>query len=159
MDWAQICEDKTLQDLPYEIELNRQGQIIMTPHRPRHSGYQGVIMRKLLELRPEGHVIPELAVDTEEGTKTVDVAWVSLDVFREEIDQDTFRHAPELCIEVMSPSNTLAELSIKRDLYFSKGAEEVWICDEDGKIIFYNIHGQIEDSQFCPGFPERISLE
>jgi hypothetical protein len=26
MNWQQVCEDRTLADLPYKIELNRQGQ-------------------------------------------------------------------------------------------------------------------------------------
>ena len=158
MNWSQICEDKLLQDLPYSIELNRQGQIIMTPHRPKHSGFQGAIIRKLLELQSEGYAVPELAVDTDDGTKTIDVAWISSELFRQEIDQDTFRKAPEICIEIMSPSNTLSELLVKRDLYLSKGAQEVWVCDENGTVVFYSKQGEIEKSLLFPQFPKLISL-
>lgn len=31
MKWQEVCEDKALQDLPYKIELNRWGQIVMSP--------------------------------------------------------------------------------------------------------------------------------
>ena len=44
MKWSHLCEDKSLQDLPYKIELNAQGQIIMSPHKPIHSGFQGAIL-------------------------------------------------------------------------------------------------------------------
>jgi hypothetical protein len=31
MKWAEIIVDKTLQDLPYKIELDRYGNIVMSP--------------------------------------------------------------------------------------------------------------------------------
>jgi hypothetical protein len=34
MQWAEVVEDPNLKDLPYKIELNEYGQIIMTPHWP-----------------------------------------------------------------------------------------------------------------------------
>ncbi len=35
--------------------------------------------------------------------------------------------APALAIEVVSDSNTAAELDLKMELYFAHGAEEVWV--------------------------------
>lgn len=31
--WETILADRSLQDLPYKIETNRYGKIIMSPHR------------------------------------------------------------------------------------------------------------------------------
>jgi len=31
MNWQQVCENPTLKDLPFKIELNTFGQIIMSP--------------------------------------------------------------------------------------------------------------------------------
>ena len=45
--------------------------------------------------------------------------------------------APEICVEVLSPTNSLAEMNEKRALYFEAGAHEVWICGLDGKMEFY----------------------
>lgn len=44
----------------------------------------------------------------------------------------------------------------KKDLYFSAGAEEVWLCDQEGKMSFYNQQGQLSKSFLVPGFPEQI---
>ncbi len=38
MNWQEVCEDKSLANLPYKIELNCQGQIVMTRSKPRNSG-------------------------------------------------------------------------------------------------------------------------
>ncbi len=53
---------------------------------------------------------------------------------------------------------TEKEIREKRKLYFEKGAEEVWICDEDGKITFYNTQGKLEQSILVPKFPHWIEL-
>jgi hypothetical protein len=44
MNWQEVCEDKSLIDLPYKIELNRWGQIVMSPADYQHSSFQGEIL-------------------------------------------------------------------------------------------------------------------
>ena len=39
------------------------------------------------------------------------------------------------CIEIVSPSNSEAEIREKRALYFGVGATEVWICNLDGSTM------------------------
>jgi Uma2 family endonuclease len=60
--------------------------------------------------------------------------------------------APEVCVEVLSPSNSEPEMNEKRALYFEAGAHEVWICRRDGKMEFYtpDLAGS---SRLCPLFP------
>lgn len=72
--------------------------------------------------------------------------------------QVCFLEAPEICVEVVSPTNTRGELEEKKRLYSEEGAEEVWFCDSDGIIRFF--HGSDESardpSANVPGFPGRI---
>src|SRR5436309_2686392 len=82
MTWAEACRDKNLQNLPYKIELNRQGQLIMSPTRNKHGFFQGEIAYLLRTLLSEGHVLLECAVDTEEGTYVADAAWASKGRFK-----------------------------------------------------------------------------
>ena len=65
--------------------------------------------------------------------------------------------APEICIEILSPSNTPAEINEKRALYFDAGAAEVWICNLDGSMSFLlGPDHQAPTSALCPEFPDRI---
>ena len=65
--------------------------------------------------------------------------------------------SPELLIEVISPSNTKAEIRDKKKLYFESGASEVWLCDGEGKITFYVADkSTIEKSELFPEFPDSI---
>ena len=66
--------------------------------------------------------------------------------------------APSICIEILSPSNTLKEMMQKKELYFEMGAEEFWLCDESGLINFYNKKRQIESSQLAPNFPLQVEI-
>ncbi len=44
MTWAEICEDKLLVTLPYRIESDRWGNVVMSPPpRSRHAEYQAEI--------------------------------------------------------------------------------------------------------------------
>ena len=47
-------------------------------------------------------------------------------------------------------------LSEKKDLYFAAKAEEVWLCDGEGRIRFYNQQGELKQSFLVPDFPKQI---
>jgi Uma2 family endonuclease len=61
-----------------------------------------------------------------------------------------FPQAPEICIEVRSPSNTDAEMAHKTELFLQAGAVEVWIVGEAGGMQVFDADGQQLTS--CYGF-------
>jgi Uma2 family endonuclease len=160
--WERVLADRFLAGLPHRIETDRYGQIIMSPPpAPEHGEEQfeiGSILRRLL---PGGRVITECPLSTSEGVKGVDVAWISKDRRQAQRGQICFTHAPEICVEVVSPGNTRRELREKKALYFAAGAEEVWFCQRDGRMEFF-AKGAPETpgvSTLCPAFPQRIQIE
>lgn len=129
MQWQDICDDKLLQDLPYKIELNQWGQIVMSPTKIKHGFFQNKIGSLLDQLTTGGEATIECAIQTADNVKVADVAWASderADIILEEVSASI---APEICVEVRSDSNTNAEMEFKKKLYFEAGAQEVWICD------------------------------
>ncbi len=90
------------------------------------------------------------------GTNVADVIWAS-EAFIEAHGYTTpYNTAPEICVEVVSPSNASADIEEKIMLYLAKGAKEVWICDLDGHLSFYGNEGERAASVLAPGFPKRI---
>jgi Putative restriction endonuclease len=77
---------------------------------------------------------------------------------RENISQLTlFERAPEICVELVSPSNSRSEIIEKRALYFDAVAAEVWVCALDGSISFFvSLHQQLPASSICAPFPISI---
>lgn len=65
--------------------------------------------------------------------------------------------APEVCVEVMSISNTGEEMGKKRALYREMGAEEVWVVSDDGAFWFF-ADEEIDRSAIAPGCPTHVSL-
>ncbi len=156
MRWEEVCEHQQLQDLPFKIELNKWGQIVMSPVKIKHSFYQGRIQRLLESCLNTGEVMPECAIDTLDGVKVADVVWCSEERFDQIQDQVSASIAPEICIEVKSFGNTLDEMEFKKKLYFEAQATEVWICNEQGQIAFYNDQHELVQSLLVPNFPKQI---
>lgn len=158
MQWKELVESPYLQDLPYKIETNEWGQIVMTPTRAKHGSFQSRIVRLLGNLlRQPGEVVVECAVRTTKGTKVADVAWFSIDRWQQVEDEFDVSIAPEICVEVLSPGNTGGEMKSKRALYFAAGAEEVWVCNARGDLRFYSHSGELQHSGLAPEFPKTIS--
>ncbi|MGK7933952.1 MAG: Uma2 family endonuclease [Microcystaceae cyanobacterium] len=157
MKWQEVCQLKQLQDLPFKIELNKWGQIVMSPVKIKHSFYQGRIQRLLESLLKTGEVMPECAIDTLDGVKVADVVWCSTERFDLIENEVSASIAPEICIEVKSTGNPIEELLHKKDLYLSAQAIEVWLCDEQGYMTFYNQQGQLETSLLVKDFPQKIT--
>ncbi len=160
LTWEQVCNDPNLQDLPYKIETNQWGQIVMSPPPPpKHGARQFRIGRLLSQHLPEGEVVTECPVRTTKGTKVPDVVWFSTARWGEvkEIAADS-PVAPEICAEVLSPSNTQGEIEEKKQLYFEAGAEEVWTCDAEGRMRFFMPDGEQHASPRVPGFPKQVDI-
>ena len=160
--WEKVCADPQLQDLPYRIELNRFNQIVMSPVNPRHSELCYTIARRLEDFVAGGQLLIDLAVETSDRIKVPDVAWASLPLMRRMPEFSPWTEAPEICVEVLSPSNTTEEMRQKRVLFFERGAQEVWLCTQKGSLTFFLYdpavpEGQRSDrSQLCPKFPTRV---
>jgi Uma2 family endonuclease len=156
--WAEIVADPRLAKLPDRIETDRHGHILMTPPPGfPHSDRQGNIADLLKDLLPNGRTLAECPLSTADGIKAIDLAWLARGraEFRER--PLVLTSAPEICIEVFSPSNTQREMDEKRALYFDAGATEVWICNLDGSMSFFSGVGhEAATSLLCPAFPDRI---
>ncbi len=158
MNWQEVCEHPNLKNLPFKIELNEYGKIIMSPVKLYHSGLQGEIEFILRQLLPEGKALPECAIKTSKGTKVADVAWVSSPLWEKIKQAIEAPVAPEICIEVISTSNTQKEMNEKKALYFEAGAIEVWFCNQDGVMQFFNESHELIHSIVVPEFPLKINL-
>jgi len=157
LSWTKICEDPLLQDLPYKVETNQYGQIVLSPHSRLHSRLQILVNDRLRDHLDHGERFVELAIETANGTKVADVAWMSADryVSIPESAEPT-PQAPEICVEIRSAGNSDHEMAEKRSLYFDAGAEEVWICAEDGTLTFHDQTGEIDASHRVPAFPRQL---
>ena len=147
------------EDLDWKVETNAQNQIIMSPAaRAEHNEYGLAIILLLRQLLPDGRPFYETGVKTKNGTRVPDVGWISHEHSRANRPRPSFFIAPEVCVEIISRSNTRREIEEKKSLYFGAGVQEVWRCELDGAMNFFDAEGRLEKSHLCPEFPARIEL-
>lgn len=158
MKWQEVVADPHLRDLPYKIETNEWGQVVMTAAKLRHGNYQFKIGLLLSTSGlKDGEIVTECAIQTSKGTKVADVAWFSRERWLQVADEFDSPIAPEICVEILSPGNTTGEIEEKRQLYFAAGASEVWVCSAKGKMRFYNQNGELKVSALAPNFTKDIT--
>jgi Uma2 family endonuclease len=161
LTWEEVCAIPWLKDLPAKIETNRHNKILMSPASTWHGSYETDITLLLNQYLPGGRIITECPIETTDGTRVADVAWMSLTRFKPHRRSISLPISPEICVEVLSPSNSKTEMLEKMQLYYEAGAQEVWLCDEWGRMEFY-AKGQLQPlphSLMCPSFPACIDEE
>ncbi|HYY29372.1 MAG TPA: Uma2 family endonuclease [Chthoniobacterales bacterium] len=159
--WNDFLADRGLLGRPERIEIDAFGHFIMSPPPDALHRKQGFRITSLLEaLLPGDGAYPEQSILTPEGIRIADTIWIDPKRLHElsRAPSQPLSPAPDICVEILSPSNTQAEIDQKRTLYFAAGAREVWTCDRDSRIRFFAPQGELERSLLCPNFPRRIEL-
>jgi Uma2 family endonuclease len=73
---------------------------------------------------------------------------------------------PDLCVEVLSPSNTKKVIREKRDEYLGAGAEEMWVVDPENRTVeIFREGGRVRriseseqiTSDLLPGFSAAVA--
>jgi len=161
--WQEIVSDPELSQRLERIETDADGQMIMAPppdfiHRSQAKEIQAQLDRLLGRSR----AFTEQPVETAIGAvKIADVVWLTPEQ-RQALLEDPnlpLQPAPPICVEIISPSNTVRQMEEKRGLYFATGAKEVWICERKGKMRFFDSSGEMANSRLVPEFPTEISIE
>ena len=153
--WNEALDDPSLQDLPYKIEINAWGKIEMSPASNRHSRLQGLLGIAFGQQLPGGAVLPECSILTKIGIRCPDVAWASSEFMVAFGEITPYQRAPEICVEIISPSNVKAEMDEKVGAYLAAGAREVWLVCEEGNIRYFGASGERSNSEF---FPVAVTL-
>ena len=130
--WQQLAADPLVAAIPYKVELNEKGAIEVSPPTTRHAFLQSFVSHELRLQRPDGTTFTECPVETEIGVRVPDVVWASSEFMHRHGGESEFRAGPDLCVEVLSPTNTRAEIGEKVAAYLAAGSREVWVVGDDG---------------------------
>jgi len=151
-----LCEDPCYANVPGKIELDAWGRMVMSPASNYHSAVQASLIGKLAALG--GRAFAEASVVTTAGVLVADVAWASDEFMRLHQFETPYTRSPELCIEVVSPSNSRKEMREKMAGYLEAGATEVWIVYPQSKRIeFHGRAGLLPRSQYTVDLADIFS--
>jgi Uma2 family endonuclease len=119
---------------PVYHELRHGEVVAVTRPKLKHSLIQRNLRELLTQFAERGSY-----VDTEVAYRPLpefelwvaDVAYVAADRFQQADPNDNIRGAPELVVEVLSPSNTVSEIFEKERTCLANGSLEFWVVDPD----------------------------
>ena len=128
-----LVEDPRFANVQGKVELDAWGRIIVSPASNLHALLQGRLIARLAV--GGGEVLAEASVATAAGVLVADVAWMSPESADALGTQTPFPRAPDLCVEIASPSNSKAALEGKVAAYLKSGAREVWVVHPQSRQI------------------------
>ena len=110
------------------------GEVVFVPFpkRPHTLAQDNLVDQLKPRARGRGKVIMELPFCPlpEHEVWAADVAFVSREQWKACDEDDWFPGSPLLVIEVLSPSNTKAEIADKRQTCFAGGCQEFWLVEK-----------------------------
>ena len=133
--------------LPNPIDGSKQelvrGEVVTMPPPSFLHGIVQVNIATLLKVFAKQHKLGRVTVEsgvvTDTGPDTVrgpDVAYWSFERLPPDHVPVVYANvAPDLCVEVKSPSNTRARTTTKVSEYFACGAKMVWVVDPEEKTV------------------------
>jgi Uma2 family endonuclease len=147
--YEKLCEDPCFANILGKVEIDAWGRVMMTPP-PAY--YHGVVQARLIQALGAlggGQIAAETPIATPAGLFAADVTWASEAFVQAHAREAALPRAPELCIEIVSPSNSRKELDEKIAAYLAAGAREVWIVYPQSKRCeFHGRQGKLAESEF-----------
>jgi Uma2 family endonuclease len=160
------------EDHAYRHELIR-GMLVREPRPGVHHGVQAVELAAVLHGFVRRHGIGRVMIETgfilAEDPVTLrgpDIAFVSEHRLRGGIPQGFFRGAPDLAVEIVSRSNSRAEIRARVEDYLTAGSRLVWIVDSIRETVAVHRVGKsvehlhpeddLPGGDVLPGFRVRV---
>ena len=123
---------------PVYHELRHGESVAVTRPKLKHMLIQGRLRDLLKDLaEPQSLIEIEVAFRAvpEYELRVADVAYLAASRFAAADPDDNLHGAPDLVIEVLSPSNTAGEIYDKEKLCLENGAQESWVVDLDRRQV------------------------
>ncbi|MGH9578170.1 MAG: Uma2 family endonuclease [Terriglobales bacterium] len=137
-------ERQLADDSPDRYELSQFGEWILSPKPSTgHQRVASVVAFQLTtQLGPDA--VTEVSVYTDRGIRVPDVVWMPAARWLDAKGQNPLAFVPDVCVEVLSPSNTREEISMKVNAYLRGGAREAIVVGLKGEVDFFGPLGKLE---------------
>jgi len=96
-------------------------------------------LRRLLERIAEPGSLVDVGIAfrplQEHELRVADVAYLSAERFKQADPEDNIHGAPDIVVEVLSPSDMLAQIYAKEKLFLENGAKQFCVVDPDRRQV------------------------
>jgi Uma2 family endonuclease len=141
--WRELEEDP---DSPDRYELTEFGELVLSPKPTNDHQRVASAVARSLESQLGLEAATEISVYTDRGIRVPDVVWMPAPRWREVKGKSPFPFVPDVCVEVLSPGNSRAEIVMKVGGYLRGGAREVIVVGRKGEVEYFGAEGKREAS-------------
>lgn len=147
--WRAMCADPSFEDIAGKVELTEWGEILIMSLVGKAHALAAARAAEVLRSALGGHAMAEVGIATEIGVRAPDVAWCSDAFLAAHPEEAPLSGAPEICVEVASPSDALPKLREKAAAYVKAGATEAWILyPRSRQAEIYGLDGRRATTSF-----------
>jgi lipopolysaccharide transport system ATP-binding protein len=126
--------------------------------RSRRGELVGAISALLARSLPDGHVLVDVPIQTHDGIRMADVAWISYARRSTLCREPAYSGAPEICVHLPGPERAESEVHKTMGILFKTGAVENWLCDPLGKLKVIRSHANTGE-RMIGSLPAEIDLD
>jgi ABC-type polysaccharide/polyol phosphate transport system ATPase subunit len=154
-----VCDAPALEAADFYTEgLHLHGGIQRGGSASRRGELVGAISVLMARSLPNGHVLIDVPIETKDGIRKADVAWIS-NIRRSTLCREpAYSGAPEICVHLPGGDRSENEINHTTQLLFRKGAVENWIIGPLGEIevLRFNTSEKVSMISHIPG---KIDLD
>ncbi|HUF51081.1 MAG TPA: Uma2 family endonuclease, partial [Longimicrobiales bacterium] len=129
-------------DDPFYVDELVDGWVVREPRPAANHGRLvirlGGMLDRVVQASGAGYVLTESGFVLQEQPPTVrgpDLSFISRERAPTFPEQGWLRGAPDLAVEILSPSNRPGELDRRIDDYFRAGSRQVWLVDPRARTV------------------------
>lgn len=152
------CDAPATEAVSYYMEGLHLHGIAHSGLGTRRGELLGAVAKLLSASLPSGRVLVDLPVETRNGIRTVDVAWISESRYSAVRGEKSYAGAPEICVHMVSVNRSSSVISGELPSLFGAGAVENWVCGPAGYLNILRSHPG-DEQRLIQGLPQVISLD
>lgn len=136
--WRELASDPCSPDF---FELNEYGEVILSPSPGNKHELLAFRVAQALEQQLGPAAATAISVLTDHGVRRPDAVWMPAERWSASGYESPLPFSPAICVEVLSPGNTEAEVQMRIAAYLGSGAREVVVVGLKGEIRFFGLEG------------------
>lgn len=154
-----VCDAPALEAADFYTEgLHLHGGTHKGSSASRRGELIGAISALLARSLPGGHVLVDVPIETNDGIRKADVAWISNARRSTLCREPAYSGAPEICVHIQGGGRSENEINLTTQLLFRAGAVENWILGSTGEIHVRRFNVS-DPSRMIAELPGKIILD
>jgi ABC-type polysaccharide/polyol phosphate transport system ATPase subunit len=154
-----VCDAPALEAADFYTEgLHLHGGSHKGGSQTRRGELVGAISALLARSLPDGHVLVDVPIETRDGVRKADIAWISNARRSTLCREPAYSGAPEICVHLPGTQRSENEVHSTMAQLFKVGAIENWFCEPRGDLKVLRAH-LTDQARMIPELPNIIKLD